>query len=182
VLLVTAATVGAQSTTVGPEPRRFSVGANIGYGRTWDDEGLLGEGSAASLAASINLTRRLTIRAVVDRVPYKSDRPWLRIDGRAIFIGGESVFHFGRRSSRPYLFVGLGALIHEDEWLWKRDGLRYDRRGSLVAASLGTGIEIGLSPMLSICPELRLYSKVSAGEDLDPHLVIRPGASILMKW
>jgi hypothetical protein len=154
----------------------------VGYGRTWDDEGLLGDGAAVSVVVGFDLTPRVTARAVVDRLPYESDREWLRISGGATFVGGEAIFHLGGSSARPYLIGGMGMLSHSDEWWWKQDDRQYDRSGHLAATSLGAGVDIFLSSSLSVGPDLKLYAKLAGATDLDPHIIVRPGVNVVWRW
>jgi len=179
VLLAASSAVGQPA---GPNLRAWSVHTAIGYDRVWDDEGLLGDGAAVSVAVGRELTDRLTLRGVVNRLPYESDRPWLRIAGRALFLGAEAVVKYGSGSARPFLTAGGGLLLHRDEWLWKQDGEQYERRGSLVAGTVGTGVDIGLSRQLSLAPEVKMYGQLAGATDLDPHVIIQPAVGVVWRW
>src|SRR5690349_23744175 len=72
------------------EQSRVSVDGGVGFGTTWDDEGLLGRGAGVSAGFGFRLNRRVTIRAFVDRVAYYRDVEWLTFDGRIIFGGAEA--------------------------------------------------------------------------------------------
>ena len=82
---------------------RFLAFGDIGYARTWDDEGLLGAGASLTGGFGVRLTPRLTVQAIVDRVGYHRDEDWLTFDGRVIFAGVEAAFSSSGRKVRGYL-------------------------------------------------------------------------------
>src|SRR5688500_10803254 len=107
-LLVAFAVLPAAAQTADDQPRGIAVGA-VGYARTWDDEGLLGGGTALSGGIGYRLTRRLTLQAIVDRIPYDRDVEWLTFEGRVLFAGAEASFQSARPKVRPFATIGFGV-------------------------------------------------------------------------
>jgi hypothetical protein len=170
------------------EPRYVAI-AGAGFGTTWDDEGLLGRGMGLSGAAGMRLGRRLTILGLVDRVSYYRDVEWLTFDGRIVFAGAEMSLQFGTGRVKPYVTFGGGALNDSGVWIRKAQGPtpsrideRIDRGGSAAAITGSGGVEIEVTPRVSLRGGLRMYGLLDTGDDLFPHTVIQPTAAAVLRF
>jgi hypothetical protein len=176
----------SQSTTGEP---RFVVIAGTGFGTTWDDEGLLGRGPGISVAAGMRLGPRLMVLGLVDRVSYYRDVEWLSFDGRIVFTGAELSLQFAEGRTRPYVTFGAGALNDSGIWIRKTPGPiesrideRIDRAGTHAAMTGSGGVDVRVSPRVSLRGGLRFYGLLDTGDDLFPHVVIQPTVSVVLRF
>jgi len=185
-LLFSAATAAGQPS---PEPRPVVL-ADVGYARTADDEGLLGSGAALSVGAGYRVTRRLTIQAVFDRIPYYRDEPYLVFDGRVLFAGIEASFQSARRKVRPFVTIGAGMMNDEKVWTYKRQIGPTDYRVDSITEheyTLATlrssgGLDIRVSDHASIRTSLRFHGLLDTGDDLAAHIILQPTIGAAWRW
>jgi opacity protein-like surface antigen len=170
------------------EPR-YVVMAGTGFGTTWDDEGLLGRGGGVSGAAGVRVGRRLTILGLVDRVSYYRDVEWLTFDGRVVFAGAEMSLQFGTGRVNPYVTFGGGAMNDSGVWIRKAQGPspsrideRIDRDGTRAAMTGSGGVEIEVTPRISLRGGLRIYGLLDTGDDLFPHTVVQPTVAAVFRF
>jgi len=102
-----------------PDPRAV-VFADLGYARTWDDEGLLGNGASLSGSAGWHVTQQLAIQAILERIQYYRDVEYLTFDGRMLFAGAESAFQSRTTTVRPCVTVGVGVFNEKGIGIQKR--------------------------------------------------------------
>jgi len=184
------APVMAQSPAPATVEPRYVVMVGTGLGTTWDDEGLLGRGIGVSAAAGMRLGQRFTILGLVDRVSYYRDVEWLTFDGRIVFAGVELSTQFGSGRTRPYVTFGAGVLNDDGVWVRKsqtgpsqpRIDERVDRAGSAATMTGSGGIEIGVTPRVSLRGGLRFYGLLDTGDDLFPHTVIQPTVAAVVRF
>lgn len=170
-------------------PRRV-VFADIGYARTYDDEGLLGSGAALRGGAGLRVTPRLTIQAVVDRIPYYRDIEYLRFDGRVLFGGVELAFQSSRPHVRPFITIGVGAFDDDrmsiaktivDPLLPRVETSRESHYSFGMFTSSG-GVDIRVSDRASIRAGVRLHGLLNTGNDAVPHSIIQPTIGAAYRW
>lgn len=181
--------VVAQSSAPTGESRYIAM-AGGGFGTTWDDEGMLGRGLGVSGAAGMRVGRRLSIVVLADRVAYYRDVEWLTFDGRIIFVGAEVDATLGSGRGAPYLTFGAGVLNDSGSWIRKtqtgpgqpRIDERIDRTGSKATMTGSGGVDIRVSPRVSLRGGLRFYGLLDTGDDLFPHVVIQPSATAVVRF
>jgi hypothetical protein len=171
---------------------RFEAFGDIGYARTWDDEGLLGSGAGLSGGVGVLLTDRITVQAVVSRIPYYRDIEYLTFDGRVLFAGAEASFRSVRRTVRPFLTAGAGVFHDSGVWVQKtivdlsqpRVHTTIDREYTLAAFTTSGGLDIALTERASLRAGVRLYGLLQTGQgrDLAPHSIIQPGVGFAWRW
>jgi hypothetical protein len=187
--LLSAAAFPAAAQTAAVQPRAIVFGA-VGHAQTWDDEGLLGGGTTLSGGVGYRLMRRLTLQAIVDRIPYYRDVEWLTFDGRILFVGAEAAFQSASPRVRPFAAIGIGILDDEGIWIRKtttgpgrpRIDEQVTRDYLEVAMTSSAGIDFALSDRAAIRTTLRVHGLVSAADDLAPHLIIQPGVGLAWRW
>ena len=177
----------AQSTP----PARFVAIADIGYGQTADDEGVLGKGSILAGGLGLRLTERFTLQAVLDRVAYHRDEEWLEFDGRVVFVGAEAAFHYrSERRVRPYWSIGAGVFNDDGTATWKtrigpllpRVEERVERHFTFAAMTASGGIDVPVSRQASIRAGLRFHGLLDTGVDAAPHTMLHPTVGMSWRW
>jgi hypothetical protein len=166
------------------------VFGDVGFARTWDDEGLLGSGASLSGGVGVRLTPRLTIQALVERIPYHRDVEWLTFDGRVLFAGVEAALQSSAPRVRPFVTAGVGLFDDDGVWIQKtivdprqpRIEARIDRSYTLSAMTASGGIDFAVSPRTSIRASVRFHGLLDTGDDLAPHVIIQPGIGLAWRW
>ena len=173
---------------------RFVAFGDIGYARTWDDEGLLGSGASLTGGFGVRLTSRLTVQAIVDRVGYHRDEDWLTFDGRVIFTGVEAAFSSGERKVRGFWSIGGGFFNDDGSAIYKssfdprfpppvsRETERFDRSYTLAAMTASGGIEVPVSAHASVRAGVRFHGLLDTGDDAAPHTIIQPTIGMGWRW
>jgi hypothetical protein len=187
--------IGLSCGTASAQPAsrtRFEAFGDIGYARTWDDEGLLGSGAGLSGGIGIRLTDRTTVQALVSRTPYHRDIEYLTFDGRILFAGAEASFRSARRTVRPFVTAGAGVFNDSGAWVQKtivdpsqpRVHTSVERDYTLAAFTVSGGLDVALSERASLRAGVRLYGLLQTGEgrDLAPHTIIQPGVGVAYRW
>jgi hypothetical protein len=186
ILLVGAAPALAQT----DPPGRGAVLADVGRAWTNDDEGALGTGAATSAAVGVRITRRLTIQAVFDRIPYHRDEDYLAFDGRVLFGGLEASFQSARQRVRPFVTIGVGMMNDTKRWTDRVQigPTRYQDVGvtehAFTRAMLRSsgGLDVRVSDALSIRTSLRFHGLLDTGSDLAAHIILQPTVGVAWRW
>lgn len=171
------------------DPARI-VFADLGYARTYDDEGFLGRGAAISAGAGVRLSPRWTLQGIVERIPYYRDVDYLTFDGRVVFAGAEMAFRSRRPKVRPTFSAGVGVMHDSRVWIRKTQtgpGLPRNEEPStlsytLAAMTASVGVDIPVSRLLSLRPGLRFHGLLDTGDDLAPHTILQPTFGAAMRW
>ena len=185
-LTLTPRSAAAQSSS---DPRGVVFG-DVGFAKTWDDEGLLGTGASLSGGVGVRLTPRLTIQGLIERIPYHRDVEWLTFDGRVLFAGVEAALQSRAPRVRPFVTVGIGLFDDDGVWIQKttvdprqpRIEERIDRSYTLSAMTGSGGIDVTVSPRTSIRASVRFHGLLDTGDDLAPHIIIQPGIGVAWRF
>lgn len=190
-LILTAAfCLGPLNALAQPSADRFAAFGDIGYARTWDDEGLLGSGAGLNGGFGVRLTERLTVQLVVDRFGYHRDLERLTFDGRVIFTGAEAAFASSARRIRGFWSIGGGFFNDDGVAIWKSTGdprlpaveERVERRFTLAAMTVSGGIEIPVSAHGAVRAGVRFHGLLDTGDDAAPHTNIQPTIGMGWRW
>lgn len=189
-ILLTAFLLGPVEASAQAPPGRFAAFGDIGYARTWDDEGLLGGGASVTAGVGVRLTPRLVLQGIVNRLNYHRDEEWLTFDGRVIFAGVEAAFSSSRRKVRPFWSIGGGFFNDDGVTIWKttidprlpRVEERVDRGYTLAAMTASGGVEVPVSDRASIRAGVRFHGLLDTGEDAAPHTIIQPTVGMSWRW
>lgn len=174
------------------EPPRWVLSADVGHARVADDEGYLGSGAAVRGGVGYRISRRWTIQAFVERIPYHRDVEYLRFDGRVLLGGAEAAFLAAKEKFRPYVTVGAAAGGDDRVWISKRvldprlprieERSEHHYRVSMLTSS--TGLDVRVSDRTSVRAGLRFHGLLGrgAGRDLAPHVIIQPTIGAAFRW
>jgi hypothetical protein len=172
------------------EPRGV-VFAGAGWAKTLDDEGVLGTGGALHAGAGLRLTDRLTVQAVVDRIPYHRDAGYLEFDGRVLYAGAEAAFLWRPSRVRPFVTIGAGVMHDRKRWVHRvptgpggayRDDSVTEHAFTLAAMRSSGGVDIRLSDALSLRAGVTFHGLLDTGNDLAAHLILQPTAAVAWRW
>jgi hypothetical protein len=171
------------------EPRRIVL-ADVGLARTADDEGFLGSGAGVSVGVGYRLTPRLTVQALVQRMPYYREVSWLTFDGRVLFGGVEAAWQARRDTVRPFVTAGAGMMHDERLWIRKveigpgqsRETGRSEHAYTLSMMTTSGGIDVRVSAHASLRASLRVHGLVDTGDDLAPHVILQPAIGAAWRW
>ena len=185
-----AVAAGQPASTDAIDEHRGVVVAEIGYARTWDDEGLLGTGTTFMAGVGYRTGYRWTVRAMVSRVPYSVSHETLTIDGRLVFAGIEAVMQSRRSTVRPFWSIGGGLFNDDSVWIYRtppnpvipsRED-RIEHHYHLLAMTTAGGLDIPVSSRASILVSGRFYGVPRPTHDLAPVLIIQPAIGMAWRW
>jgi hypothetical protein len=170
---------------------RGSAFADLGWARTWDDEGLLGSGMSLSGGVGLRLTKVLSLQAIVERIAYERDIDYLTFDGRVVFVGAEAAFQYGTRRVRPFWTIGAG--FFNDDGTYVRKTLidprlppvveePIERHYTLGAMTASGGIDVPVSGQLSVRAGVRFHGLLKTGDDAAPHTIIQPSVGVAWRF
>jgi len=182
IILAAACCLGPRVALAQTTPERFVAFGDLGYARTWDDEGLLGAGAGLTGGFGVRLTERLTVQLVVDRFGYHRDEDWLTFDGRVIFTGVEAAFSSAERRVRGFWSIG-GGFFNDDGTAISKSSLdRFDRHFTLAAMTASGGVEVPVSTHASVRAGVRFHGLLDTGDDAAPHSNIQPTIGMSWRW
>ncbi len=182
VILAAACGLGPQNALAQTTPERFVAFGDLGYARTWDDEGLLGAGAGITGGFGVRLTERLTVQLVVDRFGYHRDEDSFTFDGRVIFTGVEAAFSSAERRVRGFWSIGGGFFTDDGTAIWKSAPERFDRAFTLAAMTVSGGVEAPVSRHASVRVGVRFHGLLDTGDDAAPHTSIQPTIGMSWRW
>jgi hypothetical protein len=159
-----------------PTPAPVSISVTMGRGKTWDDEGSIGNGPWAGGGVAWRFRPHLSVGADVERIGHDRDTTGLRWSGRTMLASANVMFHFAARGVSPYVGGGFGGAFHEGQIVDRFvTPARTTTRSSTSTMVFGaTGLEIPIGDRFAVSPELRL-SICQAPDDSAPAFLIRFG-------
>ncbi len=137
----------------------LSVFGAAGYGKTYDDEGNIGNGASAGFGASYQLNRRFSLGGEYALQTNKREFSFATWKGRTQHAAANLFFHFGSGTVRPYLVGGIGAVHHTV--LSEPRVLPGSNSASGWGWSGGFGVRGYVTNRVFVRPEVRLW--VSSG-------------------
>jgi opacity protein-like surface antigen len=156
------------------------VGATVGGGKTWDDEGTIGNGLSSGGSVEWRFDPRMSVIFRLERLGHErqTSGDLLVFSGRTIFATGEFQYRFRPSGATPYVTGGYGAALYSGQ-LTSRFGTivntnRSSRSGVLVGAG---GVEVPIGRRVFVTPELRLYI-CQPTEDFAPWMAIRRALNV----
>jgi hypothetical protein len=158
-------------------PAPVSIYASIGAGKTWDDEGSIGNGLAAGGGVAWRFRPKWSVGGDIERVGHERDTPGLKWSGHTVFASANVTYHFAARGVSPYVGGGFGGAFHDGEVL---DRLMLPGSGGPLrtVSSSSTmeygvvGVEIPVGTRLVVSPDVR-WTFCQAPDDSAPFSVIR---------
>ncbi|MDQ3068851.1 MAG: outer membrane beta-barrel protein [Acidobacteriota bacterium] len=160
---------------------RFSAGVEAGIARTWNDEGVVGDGFLTGARLGLMLKEGLTLELSGLRMPHSrdfEDSP-VSTDGTSFFTGLSLKYDFTRGDVRPFVVAGYGINRYSGSWtepvLGRREFSSTDHGyngGGGVAFNHGR-LEHG--------PEARLYM-LQIESDSSPAMIISGSYRVTLRF
>jgi opacity protein-like surface antigen len=158
-----------------------TLGVTVGGGRTWDDEGSVGNGGSIGASAWWPTAGRWAFGVDLERLSHDrtTSNGGLRFRGRTWILSGIAALRFGNGPARPYLFGGAGLLHYAGTFEDSTFQTRTARDSSSSTLAFGAGIDFEASRHVSIRPELRIYM-AQPEDDFAPWSMIR--GAVTVSW
>ena len=174
VLCLALAATPAQAQSPGSErapgdlDNRVEVFGTLGWGRVGGDEGSRGSGPVLGGGVGYRLTPRVGVEVDASILINSRDFPSsVRIDGTALLVSGNLLYHFSESRNQVYAIGGLGMLRTDQtfELRNRRDDTRdsFHSVETFAAWNAGVGLKAFVTPKLIVRPEIRYYSGGSLG-------------------
>ena len=150
------------------EESKSTVTIVTGAGKTFDDEGSLGDGWLVGGSIDRLIFGSTRAELTLERLTHSRDVTYFASSGSTITAGASLVHRFGRRAAQPYLFAGLTVGHHSGTNRFR------DQAVSLSSTDMGlrfwTGVAIRVGRRLELSPELRMNG-FFIDNDADPAML-----------
>jgi opacity protein-like surface antigen len=147
------------------DPPRGSVAGIVGAGRTWDDEGGIGNGVAAGGRVEWRLFGTTAVEGSLDLLTHERSGGAFQADGTSLIAGLSLIQRFGRAKVQPYVLGGVHLIRHDGHTEF--DGRVTPRKSTDSGFHFGGGLAFRVSERIEIGPEARFYI-IQVGNDSSP--------------
>lgn len=176
----------APSTPPLAAPAPVSIYASIGAGKTWDDEGSIGNGISPGGGVEWRFRPKWSVGADVERVGHDRDTTSLKWSGRTVFASANVAYHFAAKGVSPYVGGGFGGAFHEGEVLDRlmppgSPGTLRTFSSSSTMEYGTVGVEIPIGTRVVVSPDFR-WIFCQAQDDSAPFSVIRLGVKAAVRF
>ena len=143
------------SAPASPPPTPVSIYGSIGGGKTWDDEGSIGNGLSAGGGVEWRFRPKWSVGADVERLEHERQTAGINASGRTIFASANIAYRFAARGVSPYVGGGFGGAFHDGETHF--GGAAPTPRSSASTMEYGmVGVEIPIGDRFAVSPEFRI--------------------------
>lgn len=143
---------GAEAQTAG---MRGAVAAVAGGGRTWDDEGSIGNGTAAGGRVEWRVFGNTSIEGAVETLTHDRRGGFFQSEGRSSLFSVSLLHRFGSPGIQPYVLEGIGLARHTGTT--RVDDRATHRTSTDTAFHFGAGLAVRVGERVEIGPEARFY-------------------------
>lgn len=176
ILLVAVGLLCASPARAQPPAPAVLLSAEVGGGRTWDDEGNLGNGVALGVRVDRRLIGQTRAEIGVDLLTHDRGPGSFQAHGRTALVTAALVQRFSQGPVRPYVLGGLALAWHTGH-VRLADGPRQPRSSIDPAWVVGAGASMRLSDRVEIGPEARLFV-MRIENDVNPALAFTLGVRL----
>ena len=160
----------------------LSVGILAGHGRTWDDDGSIGSGSAFGGAVDYRFRPKLSVNGAVERLAHERDTGFLKFSGRTVFATIGVTYHVAATGVSPYVGGGFGGAFYSGEL---RDSFAAppETRPRSSTSTLGygnAGVDIPIGDRVVLSPDVRI-ALCQPQDDFAPWSTIRFGVKVAIR-
>jgi outer membrane protein with beta-barrel domain len=147
---------GAASAQTTGTASRWSFGATVGFGQTWDDEGSIGTGVLAGGFADLRLLSHTDLELSADYLRHVRDTGHFQAEGHMTLFGASLVQRFGGDTVNGYVLGGAVIGVHKGTAGFPADNLVTDTSGTDPGFMFGGGMTFRIGPRLEVGPIVRL--------------------------
>lgn len=159
-----------------------SVSVLAGRGRTWDDEGSIGSGSAVGGAVEYRFRPKLSVNGAVERLAHQRDTGFLKFSGRTVFATIGVTYHFGATGVSPYVGGGFGGAFYNGTLTDDIAGDAVVHRSSTSTLAYGSaGVDIPIGDRFVVSPDVRI-ALCQPQDDFAPWSTIRFGVKAAVRF
>jgi len=132
-----------------------SIYGSIGGGKTWDDEGSIGQGMSAGGGVEWRFRPKWSVGADVERLGHDRETAGLNASGHTVFASANIAYRFVAHGVTPYVGGGFGAAFHKGETHFGAGAPT--PHSSTSPMEYGTvGVEIPIGDRFAVSPEFRI--------------------------
>jgi len=167
-------------------PAPISIYGSIGAGKTWDDEGSIGNGLSAGGGVEWRFRPKWSVGADVERVGHERHTQGPNWSGRTVFASVNVTYRFAARGVAPYVGGGFGGAFHRSELVdlvAPPSGLKIPRTfSSSSTMEYGmAGVDIPAGPHFVVSPDVR-WTFCQAPDDSAPFSALRFGVKAAVRF
>jgi len=146
--------VGSASAQTVQPPSRWSYGATVGAGQTWDDESSLGTGVLVGGYADWRLLRLTDLELSAEYLRHKRGTGFFQAEGHMMIVGASLVQRFGGDTIKGYVLGG--PVITSHSATVEFDNRTSHRSGTHPGFTYGGGVMFRAAPRVEVGPLVRL--------------------------
>jgi hypothetical protein len=143
---------------------RGVVSGMAGGGKTWDDEGQIGNGVAFGGHVEYRLFGTTGFELAIDRLPHTREGGFFESEGTTWLIQPTLLHRFGRARVQPYVLGGITMAKHEGTTVV--GGISTNRKSTDFGYHFGGGFAVRAG-RVEVGPEVRFYV-IQPDNDFDP--------------
>jgi hypothetical protein len=161
----------AQTAAASPD---WSAAAVAGAGRTWDDEGVIGDGAVVGGHVVRRIFGTTFVEGSLDLLHHeRSDR--FSAKGNTLFVSGAIVQRFGRGRAQPYILGGVTLARHRGTYGFLSDNKVSPAESTDTGFVYGGGMAVRTAGRFELGPEIRFFL-LEADTDSSPAIGYWVGA------
>jgi hypothetical protein len=154
----------------------WTVGATVGFAKTTDDEGSIGDGWALGGYADRRLTKRLDFELSADVIRNRRTDNF-QVDGHTTYLSGLLVGRFGPRRSQFLLMGGPSVAVYRGTTGFASETLRNEHRSTNPGLMGGVGLSFRTANDIEIAPLMRM-TMMRIEVDSDPWAMLTFGIRV----
>ena len=137
-------------------PTNWSAAAVAGAGRTWDDEGVIGDGAIAGGRVARRIIGGTFVEGSLDVLHHeRADR--FSAEGNTLFLSAAVVQRFGRGRVQPYALGGVTLARHRGTYGFLPDNKVSRAESTDTGFVFGGGMAVRAGRRFEIGPEVRFF-------------------------
>ena len=143
---------------------RGRVGGILGAGKTWDDEGSLGNGIVVGGRFDWRLFGGMSVEGAAEVLTHERSG-FFQAEGESVILSASILQRFGGMAWQPYVLGGLTLVRHSGTTQF--DIFRSDRNSTDGGFHFGGGLAVQVGQRFEVGPEARFYI-IHASNSSDP--------------
>lgn len=155
---------------------RWTFGATGGFGRTWDDEGGIGNGWLIGGYVDRRLSQNVDLEVAADLLTNRRTDAF-EADGHTTYLSAQIIRRFGSREANFFLMGGGALAIYRGTTGFSDGSFRMEHSSTNPGFMFGAGMSFHVANNLEIAPIVRM-TLMQIDDDSDPWSTITAGVRI----